>query len=54
MKISEMSCPDIAGFEEVIGKDNLYVFSLQGKTIDNIIYSLDFNFYKDLYKRNYF
>ena len=52
MKISEMSCPDIAGFEEVIGKDNLYAFSLQGKTIDNIIYSLDFNFYKNLYKRN--
>ena len=52
MKISEMSCPDIVGFEEVIGKDNLYAFSLKAKTTGNIIYSLDFNFYKDLYKRN--
>ena len=52
MKISEMSCPDITGFEEIIGKNGLYAFSLQAKTIENIIYSLEFNFYKDLYQRN--
>ena len=54
MKISEMSCPDIVGFEEVIGKDNLYAFSLKAKTTDNIIYFLDFNFYQELYERNPF
>ena len=52
MKISEMSCPDITGFEEIIGKDGLYAFSLQAKTMENIIYSMDFNFYKDLYNKN--
>ena len=52
MKISEMSCPDIVGFDAVISKDDLYAFSLKAKTIENIIYSLDMNFYKDLYKRN--
>ena len=52
MKISEMSCPDISGFEEIIGKDGVYAFSLQAKTMENIIYTLEFNFYKELYNKN--
>ena len=52
MKISEMNCPDITGFEETIGKDGLYAFSLEAKTIENVIFCLDFNFYKELYDKN--
>ena len=52
MKISEMGCPDITGYEEIIGKDGLYSFSIQAKTIENIIYSIDINFYKELYNKN--
>ena len=52
MKISEMGCPDITGFEEIIGKDGLYSFSIQAKTIENIIYSIDINFYRELYNKN--
>ena len=52
MKISEMNCPDITGFEEIIGKDGLYSFSLEAKTMENIIFSLDYNFYKELYNKN--
>ena len=52
MKISEMGCPDITGFKEIIGKDGLYSFSIQAKTIENIIYSIDIDFYKELYNKN--
>ena len=52
LKISEISCPDITGFEEMIGKDGLYSFSLQAKTIENVIYYMDFNFYEDFYNKN--
>ena len=52
IKISEIGCPDITGFEELIGKEGLYAFSLQAKDLENIIYSLDINFYKELYQKN--
>ena len=53
MKISEMSCPDITGFEEIINKDGTYAFSVQANSIENISYSIDFNFYNNLYKKNF-
>ena len=52
IKISEIGCPDIIGYEELIGEDELYAFSVQAKTLENIIYTIDYNFYKDLFNKS--
>ena len=52
IKVTEINCPDIIGFDELIGEDNLYTFSIQAKTIENIIYTIDYKFYTDLYNKN--
>ena len=52
IKINEIDCPDIMGYEELIGEDDLYAFSIQAKTIENIIYTIDYAFYLDLYHKN--
>ena len=52
IKINEIDCPDIMGYEELIGEDELYAFSIQAKTIENIIYTIDYSFYLDLYHKN--
>ena len=52
IKITELGCPDIIGYEELIGEDELYAFSIQAKTLENIIYTIDYNFYLDLFNSN--
>ena len=52
IKITEIDCPDIIGYDELIGENNLYAFSVQAKTIENIIYSINYKFYTDLFNKN--
>ena len=52
IKVTEIDCPDIMGYDELIGENNLYTFSIQAKTIENIIYTIDYKFYTDLYNKN--
>ena len=52
IKVTEIDCPDIMGYDELIGEDGKYTFSIQAKTIENIIYTIDYKFYTDLYNKN--
>lgn len=52
IRISEISCPDITGYYELVGENGLYAFSVQAKTNENIIYTMELNFYNDLYSKN--
>ena len=52
IKISELSSPDIIGYDELIGEDDLYAFSIKAKTIENIMYTIDYQFYTDLFNKN--
>ena len=52
IKITEIDCPDVIGYDELIGEDGLYAFSIQAKTIENIIYTMDYKFYTDLSNKN--
>jgi len=52
IRISEISCPDITGYYELVDENGLYAFSVQAKTNENIIYTMELNFYNDLYSKN--
>ena len=52
IKITEIDCPDIIGYDELIGENGLYAFSIQAKTIENIIFTIDYKFYTNLYNKN--
>ena len=52
LKITEISCPDIIGYDELIGEDGLYSFSIQAKTNENIIYSMPLELYNELFSKN--
>ena len=52
IRISEISCPDITGYYELVDENGLYAFSVQAKTNENIIYTMELNFYNDVYSKN--
>ena len=52
IKITELDSPDIIGYDELIGEDDLYAFSIEAKTIENIIFTIDYGFYTDLFNKN--
>ena len=52
IRVTDISCPDIIGYKEYIGENGLYAFSIETKSPENIIFSLDNKFYSDLLQRN--
>ena len=52
IKITEIDCPDIIGYDELIGENDTYAFSVQAKTIENIIYTINYKFYTELFNKN--
>ena len=53
IRVTDISCPDILGYKDYIGENGLYAFSIEAKSPENIIFTLDNKFYSDLLHRNY-
>ena len=52
IRISEISCPDVIINEEYIDENGLFAFSIEAKSPENVIYTLNNKFYYDLQKKN--
>ena len=52
IRITDISCPDIVGYKEYLDENGLYAFSMETKSPENIIFTLDNKFYSDLQQRN--
>ena len=52
LRVNEISCPDIIGNQEYIGPNGTYVFSIEAKSSENIIYTLNNKFYNELLRKN--
>ena len=52
MRITEISCPDVVINEEYLDDNGLYAFSIEAKAPENIIYTLNNQFYVDLKNKN--
>ena len=53
IRVTDISCPDIVGYKEYVDENGLYAFSIETKSPENIIFTLDNKFYSDLQHRNY-
>ena len=53
IRVTDISCPDIVGYKEYIDENGLYAFSIETKSPENIIFTLDNKLYSDLQHRNY-
>ena len=53
IRITDISCPDIVGYKEYLDENGLYAFSMETKSPENIIFTLDNKFYSDLQQRNF-
>ena len=53
IRVTDISCPDIVGYKEYIDENGLYAFSIETKSPENIIFTLENKFYSDLQHKNY-
>ena len=53
IRVTDISSPDIVGYKEYVDENGLYAFSIETKSPENIIFTLDNKFYSDLQHRNY-
>ena len=53
IRVTDISCPDIVGYKEYLDENGLYAFSIETKSPENIIFSLENKFYNDLQHKNY-
>ena len=52
IRVTNISSPDILGYKEYVDENGLYAFSIETKSPENIIFTLDNKFYSDLLNRN--
>ena len=53
IRVTDISCPDMVGYKEYVDENGLYAFSIESKSPENVIFSLDNKFYNDLQQKNY-
>ena len=53
IRVTEITCPDMVGYKEYVDENGLYAFSIESKSPENVIFSLDNKFYNDLQQKNY-
>ena len=52
IRVSQLSCPDIIGFEEYVNENGVYAFTIETHAIENILYILDNKFYSEILHKN--
>ena len=53
IRVTEISCPDMVGYKEYVDENGLYAFSIESKSPENVIFTLDNKFYSELLHKNY-
>ena len=53
IRVTELSCPDMVGYKEYVDENGLYAFSIESKSPENVIFTLDNKFYSELQQKNY-
>ena len=53
IRVTDIACPDMVGYKEYVDENGLYAFSIESKSPENVIFTLDNKFYSDLQQKNY-
>ena len=53
IRVTDIACPDMVGYKEYVDENGLYAFSIESKSPENVVFTLDNKFYSDLQQKNY-